>query len=110
MLAYVFVVFAVLFRFLIPVFGSKEVTGLMGFAPMIAALLFFGSRQPRKQMWIPLAALILGDTALNLWVYHYQVGADQIVGWVFYAAVILCGGWLRENQNALRVGDRKSVV
>jgi len=104
MLAFVFVVFAVLFRFLLPVFGSTAVPGLMGFAPLMAALLFFGSRQPRRQMWIPLALLVVGDVALNLWVYHYQLGADQIVGWVFYALVLLGGGWLRENQSALRVG------
>ncbi|HSE50100.1 MAG TPA: DUF6580 family putative transport protein [Terriglobales bacterium] len=104
MLAYVFVVFAVLFRFLIPVFGSKEVTGLMGFAPLTAALLYFGARQPRARMWAPLAMLIAGDVALNVWVYHLPLGADQVVSWAFYCALMLFGGVLRENQVPLRVG------
>lgn len=104
MLAYVFVVFAVLFRFLIPVFGSRDVVGLLGFAPLTAALLYFGARQPRKRMWLPLALLIAGDLALNLFVYKFPLGADQVVSWAFYAVIILFGGVLRDGQTPLRVG------
>ncbi len=49
MLAYLLVLFAVVFRLV------TEASAL-NFAPVAAALLFFGSRMPRRQAWVPVAA------------------------------------------------------
>ena len=94
MLPYLFVIFAVLFRFLPHQFG---------FTPVIASLLFFGARGSRKQMWIPVALLIASDLLLNKFVYAYPLAADQYITWAWYAAVIWLGTTLKNNAGALRV-------
>lgn len=97
MLAYLFVILAVVIRFL-----PKSVLWF-NFTPVGASLLFFGAKGPRKHMWIPLALLAGSDIVLNLFVYHYALQAEVMVSWVWYAAVLLIGSLLRENSGALRV-------
>jgi len=95
MLAYVFVVLAVVLRFLsVPV----------AFTSVAASLLYFGARQSRRRMWIPLALLVGADIVLTRMVYAYPLSADHLVTWAWYAAVLLLGGKLKENSSALRVG------
>ena len=95
MLAYLFVILAVALRFLsLPV----------AFTSVAASLLFFGARQPRRRMWIPLALLIASDVVLTKLVYAYPLSADHLVTWLWYAAVLLLGGKLKENAGSLRVG------
>jgi hypothetical protein len=95
-LAYLFVVFAVLVhaRFLAMPFH---------FTPVAAALLFFGARMPRQRMITPLALLILCDIYLNKFVYAYPLRWDQTVTWLWYAAILLFGGLLARNTSVLRV-------
>ena len=97
MLAYLFLVFAVAVhvRFL-PLPYS--------FAPVTAALLYFGARRPRKEMWIPVAALAVAGLYLSRSVYAYAFSADLLVTWAWYAAMVLLGGVLAKNASALRVG------
>jgi hypothetical protein len=97
MLAYLFLVFAlaVHLRFL-PLPYS--------FAPVAAALLYFGARMPRKQMWIPVAALAASGVYLSRSTYGYPVTADLLVTWAWYAGIVLLGGLLAKNASALRVG------
>ena len=97
MLAYLFLVFAlaVHLRFL-PLPYS--------FAPVAAALLYFGARMPRKQMWIPVAALATSGVYLSRTTYGYPVTADLLVTWAWYAGIVLLGGLLAKNASALRVG------
>ncbi|HEY4932931.1 MAG TPA: DUF6580 family putative transport protein [Terriglobales bacterium] len=97
MLAYLFLVFAlaVHLRFL-PLPYS--------FAPAAAALLYFGARMPRKQMWIPVAALAASGVYLSRSTYGYPVTADLLVTWAWYAGIVLLGGLLAKNASALRVG------
>ena len=94
MLAYLFVVFAVLFRFLPHQYG---------FAPVVACLLFFGAHQSRKRMWIPVVLLIASDLLLNKFVYAYPLAADQYVTWVWYGAIVLLGSTLQKNSSVLRI-------
>lgn len=94
MLAYIFVVFAVLFRFLPHQYG---------FAPVVACLLFFGAHQPRKRMWIPVLLLIASDVLLNKFVYAYPLVADQYVTWAWYGAIVLLGTTLQKHSSFLRI-------
>jgi hypothetical protein len=95
MLAYLFVVLSVVLRFIsLPV----------AFTSVAASLLFFGARQPKSRMWIPLALLVAADIVLTRLVYAYPVSADHLVTWAWYIAVILLGGKLKEKAGSLRVG------
>jgi hypothetical protein len=94
MLPYLFVIFAVLFRFLPHQYG---------FTPVIASLLFFGARGSRKQMWLPVALLIASDLLLNKFVYAYPLAADQYISWAWYAAVIWLGTTLKDRTSPIRV-------
>lgn len=94
MLAYVFVLFAVAVRFL---------PHPLAFTPVGAALLFFGSRTPRRQMWIPLALLAGSDVILTTLVYRYPFSWDHFVTWAWYAGMLLLGSTLREKSGVLRI-------
>jgi hypothetical protein len=94
MLPYLFVVFAVLFRFMPHQYG---------FAPVVASLLFFGAHQSRKRMWIPVMLLIASDILLNKFVYAYPLAADQYITWVWYGAIALLGTTLQKNPSWLRI-------
>ncbi len=94
MLAYLFIVFAAVLRFLsVPV----------SFAPVGASLLFFGARGPRKHAWIPVLLLAGCDFALTKFVYSYAYSWDHLVTIAWYAAVLLMGTLLRDNQRPLRI-------
>lgn len=100
MLAYLFVVIAIVIRFLIP----THVLGLpYHFVPLGASLLFFGAKMSRKQMWIPLALFAASDIVLTRFVYHYPFSAETLVSWVWYAAALGIGMLLRKNDNLVRV-------
>ncbi len=103
LLAYLFVVFAVLVH-------ARAVPMPFHFTPVAAALLFFGARMPRKSMIAPVALLIGCDIYLNAFVYGYPLGWDQAVTWVWYAAIILFGGLLAGNSSALRVAGASLVA
>jgi hypothetical protein len=94
MLAYIFVIFAVVIRF---------VPHPWQFTPVAASLLFFGARGSRRLMWLPLALLAASDLALNKFVYAYPFGWDQLVIWAWYAAILWLGTGLRDRQKPLPV-------
>ena len=98
MLAYLFVLFAVVVRLVLPGFNLW-----LNFTPVAAALLFFGAHQPRKRMWIPVLLLAGSDVLLNLFVYHYALHAEVMVSWVWYAALLLFGSLLRDNATPAKV-------
>jgi hypothetical protein len=93
MLAYLFVLIAVAVRLMA---GTGEFA-TYGFTPVGAALLFFGSRMPRKQFWIPVALLIGSDLYLNLKVYGLAITWDQSIVWAWYVAACFIGGLLRKR-------------
>ena len=95
MLAYVFVLFAIAIRFM---------PHPLAFTPVMAALLYFGARGSRRQLWMPLALLAASDVVLTKVVYSYPFSWDHFVTWVWYAAILWLGTGMRENISALRVG------
>ncbi len=97
MLAYLFVIFAVLAR--MPFMPHP-----WNFTPVAAALLYFGARGSRRQLWVPFALLAASDVILTKFVYAYTFSWDQLVTWAWYAAILWLGTSLRENTNWLRVG------
>lgn len=99
MLAYLFVVLAVFLR----VTAGTGAFATYGFSLVGASLLFFGSRMPRKQFWIPAALLIGSDIYLNLGVYHLPLTLDQIVMWAWYLAPCFLGLLLKDRVKPLNV-------
>jgi hypothetical protein len=97
MLAYLFIVFAILAR--MPFMPHP-----WNFTPVAAALLYFGARGSRRQLWIPFVLLAASDVILTKFVYSYQFSWDHFVTWAWYAAILWLGTSLRENRNWLRVG------
>jgi hypothetical protein len=102
MLAYLFVILAILTR--MPFMPHP-----WGFTPVAAALLYFGARGSRRQLWVPFALLAASDVILTKFVYSYQFSWDHFVTWAWYAAILFfssqwLGSQLRENTNWLRVG------
>jgi len=97
MLAYLFVLMAgaVHIRFIALPFS---------FTPVVAALLYFGARRSRKQMWVPVAILAASDVYLTRVTYGYPLTADHFVTWAWYAAIILLGGVLIKGFSPLRIG------
>src|ERR1700723_1825431 len=94
MLAYVFILFAVAVRFL---------PHPMAFTPVGAALLFFGARGPRRQLWIPLVLLAASDVILTTMIYRYPVSWDQLVTWAWYGGMLWLGTSLKQNAGAIRI-------
>ena len=94
MLAYAFILFALAVRFL---------PHPMAFTPVGAALLFFGARGPRRQLWVPLALLAASDVILTTLVYRYPFSWDHFVTWAWYAAMLGLGTTLKPKAGALRI-------
>jgi hypothetical protein len=99
MLAYLFVVLAVLLR----ITAGTGVFATYGFSLVGASLLFFGSRMPGKQFWIPATLLIGSDIYLNLRVYQIPLATDQILMWSWYIVPCLLGLLLRNRVKPLNV-------
>jgi hypothetical protein len=97
MLAYLFVIFAVFAR--MPFMPHP-----WNFTPVAAALLYFGARGSRRQLWVPLLLMVASDVVLTKFVYAYPLRWDQLVVWAWYAGILLLGTRLRENSNWLRIG------
>ena len=95
MLAYVVVLLAVAVRFM---------PHPLAFTPVLAALLYFGARGPRRQLWAPLVLLAASDVVLTKVVYAYPFSWDHFVTWAWYAAILWLGTSLHENASVLRVG------
>src|ERR1700690_3888274 len=94
MLAYVFVLFAVIIRF---------VPHPWHFTPVAASLLFFGARGSRRQIWVPLLLLAVSDVLLNRFVYAYPFGWEQPVTTAWYAATLWLGTSLRKTSKPMPI-------
>ena len=97
MLAYLFLAFAVAVH-------ARFLPLPFSFAPVTAALLYFGARRPRSEMWVPVAALAAAGVYLSRNYYGYALSADLLITWAWYAGMVLLGGMLARNASALRVG------
>jgi len=96
MLAYVFVLFAVASR--LPFMPHP-----WNFAPVTAALLYFGARGSRRQMWAPLVLLIASDLILDKFVYSYPYSWDLFLTWGWYAGMLGLGLALSNGTKWLRI-------
>jgi hypothetical protein len=99
MLAYLFVVFAIVARFLVLQFPQMW----LNFTPVGASLLFFGARGPRKHAWPAVLLLAGSDVVLTKLVYGYPYTPDHFATIAWYAAVIAMGTLLRKNAGPARV-------
>jgi hypothetical protein len=102
-LAYLFVVFAVLVHL-------RAVPMPFHFTPVAAALLFFGARMPRRRMITPLALLMAADIYLTKFVYGYPLTWDHAVTWAWYVAILFFGATLARNSSPLRVAGAALVA
>jgi hypothetical protein len=98
MLAYIFLLFAVAVH-------ARFLPLPFSFAPVTAALLYFGARRPRREMWIPVGALALAGVYLSRSVYGFAPSADLLITWAWYAGMVLLGGILAQQASALRVAS-----
>ncbi|HKE23166.1 MAG TPA: DUF6580 family putative transport protein [Bryobacteraceae bacterium] len=98
-LSYSFVLFAVAVRLL----SGTGVLSMMGFTPLEASLLFFGSRMPRKQVLAPMTMLIACDLYLTLVKYQAHITWDQTMIWAWYIVPCLIGGLLKGRSKPLYI-------
>jgi hypothetical protein len=94
MLAFLFVLLAVALRFLPHPFA---------FTPVAGSLLFFGAREPKRQMWIPLALFCASDVILTKFIYAYAFTVEHYVSWAWYVAILWLGTRLGRNARPLPV-------
>lgn len=92
MLAYFFVILAVVVRFL---------PHPWHFTPVAASLLFFGAYGSRRSMWFPLVLLAGSDVILTKFVYAYPFTWDHFVTWAWYGLILLLGTRLRDHAKPL---------
>ena len=94
MLPYIFVIFAVAIRF---------IPHPWSFTPVAAALLFFGARGSRRQLWIPFLLLTISDFVLDKYVYAVSMSWDQLLIFAWYAAILWLGTLLTSRQKPLQI-------
>ncbi len=97
MLAYLFVVLAAIVH-------VRWLALPFSFTPVLASLLYFGARMPRKQLWAPIAILAASDIYLNRVVYNFPFNVDQLMTWAFYAGVLLLGAFAIKGWLPVRIG------
>src|SRR5438105_3897581 len=80
------------------------------FTAVGASLLFFGAKQPRSRMWIPVAAFAVTDIILTRFVNHFPVSWETFASSLYYALAVVIGSYLlrsddgEERYNALKIG------
>jgi hypothetical protein len=100
MLAILFVLLAVGSRFAIAMSPGAH---WWAFTPVVASLLFFGAKMPRKYIWAPVVLLAAADVLLSR-MYGYAVTPDLLVSWAFYAGVAWLGStMLSENAKSAKL-------
>lgn len=77
------------------------------FTAVGAGLLYFGSKQKLRFIWIPVAALAATDYYLTVYTYNYPFHvADYLLTWAWYAAIVVLGTLLLSKKiTVLRVGS-----
>lgn len=99
MLAYALVLIAIAMRLL----SGLGYVGTMGFSPLEASLLFFGSRLSPKHFLPPLALLILADIYLTTQRYGLTVHWEQGFVWAWYLGAFFLGSLLKNRVKPLYV-------
>jgi len=99
MIPYILILFAAAMRFVTPYTPGA----LWNYSAVGAALLFFGSRVEKKNLWVPVALFTASDFALNIFVYHYPVTMFQYGSLLYYAIAVGLGLLLVNKPSILRV-------
>jgi hypothetical protein len=74
------------------------------FVPIFSCLLFFGAFRPKRELPIPLLALVGVDIFLTTHSYGYPLTGGHAVTWVWYLAALFLGaGKLHRSISAPRV-------
>jgi hypothetical protein len=105
MLAYLFIVVALAFRFIpaLAIHVAPEMLSLMNFSPLGAALLFFGAKRPREE-WAPVVCVALfADAILTTQVYHLPLRWDFFASLAYYVIALFIGRMLCQKTDAIRV-------
>ena len=84
--------------------GLRFVSMPISFTSVGAALLFFGARGSRQNLWIPVALSAMADVLLTKFAYGYPVTWDHLVTWAWYAGVLGLGLLLRNTNSPVRIG------
>lgn len=100
MLAYLFLAIAIAVR----VMSGTGVFATLGFTPLGASLLFFGSRMSRKHFAVAVVAVALSDFYLNRMVYGIPLQAEQLIVWAWYIAACFLGYLIKDRVKPLYVG------
>jgi hypothetical protein len=103
MLPFALILLVIVWRIAIAI--APPALKVFDFTPMLAVLLFFGTRVKTKWMWLVAVALLAGtDVFLNLYVYHYPLSGDAVISWVWYAGILWFGNaLLNEKQSVPRI-------
>ena len=98
MVAYLLLLVAVLTRVL-------PHAGWLNFTAVGGALLYFGARRPRREMLVPLAALVATDYFLTVFTYHYAFQWSMYLPtWAWYLMAMALGQiLLRARSTFVRV-------
>jgi hypothetical protein len=80
------------------------------FTPVVGALLYFGARMPRRQMWIPVVLLAASGVYLTRVTYGYPLTADHLITWAWYAAMVLLGSVLIKGFSVIRIGAASLIA
>jgi uncharacterized membrane protein (UPF0136 family) len=94
MLPYLFLVLAIVIRF---------IPHPWMFTPVAASLLFFGARGSRRMLWVPLVLMVVSDLILTTYVWAVPMTWDQAVIWVWYAGILWLGTRLTKHQKPLPI-------
>jgi len=87
MIAYLLLLVAVLSRVVV-----MPHVAWLNFTAVGGALLYFGARRPWREMFAPLALLIVTDYCLTVYAYHYPFQWQGYVPtWLWYVAAIALG-------------------
>jgi hypothetical protein len=94
-MVYLVIVFAVLSRF---------VPHVWNFSPVYGALLFGGAHlKKRDSVWLPVLLLGASDIVLTKFIYHLNVGWDELFQLAAFASIAMTGWMLRKNLRAARL-------
>lgn len=74
--------------FILGAVGMRFLPHAWNFTPVVAMLLLAGCYMKARQLWLPIAALVASDFALNFFVYHGGWGADQYFTWTAWVVVM----------------------
>jgi uncharacterized protein DUF6580 len=94
-MVYLIIVFAVLTRF---------IPHLPNFSPVYGALLFGGANlKKRSSVWFPTVILGASDIVLTKFIYHMNVGWEELIQMAAFASIAMTGWILRKRFSVGRL-------